>query len=501
MLRMKRPFTRLFWMGLPVGALSVHLYAQQQSAQQRVLPVEDNLTHAVETVMSRGGTPGATAGILSDGQVRYAHAFGYSVLPQGGRAGVPMDLAMAFPIGSNSKLFTATCIMLLQERGKLTVDDPISRWFPELTRAQEITIRNLLTHTSGYPDAAPMPYTYPMITHPIDPRDLIHRWSEKPLGFEPGTRYEYSNTNYTILSLIVERASGMRFHDFLWKNVIEPLHLVGVLDLDEPGGRKQLHVQGYERHALGPMRPDQLEAPGWYFGAGELAMPVTTLLAWDDSILQRTLLSPASYDAMETEFKLKDGSGTGYGFALHVNKLANGKTVFRHGGVVSGYISENVLLPDDGLAFAALTNDFEGHAGEITWALRQLVQPAVGTRVAAALSFPTPPSSPKRSTAKDARAVEARIEQIIRHLQQGHLDRKQFTKDTNFYFDKQTIADYYDTLKPLGTLQDVLLLEEAPDAGMVFRVFRINFTGGALRLSTYTMPDGGLEQFLISRAR
>jgi len=468
------------------------LCATAAPAQQRTIPSQDDLTRTVEAVLRQSGTPGATAAILSGGKIVYAQAFGNAVLPHGGTPAVPALVNMAFPIGSNSKLFTATCIMLLEERGKLNLDDPVARWFPELTRARDITLRNLLTHTSGYRDAAPQAYTFPMITHPVTAIDLIHRWAEEPLSFEPGTRYEYSNTNYTLLSLIVERASGMRFHSFLWANVINPLHLEGVLDLDEPGSRNRLLVQGYERHALGPMRPDHLEAPGWYFGAGQLAMPVTTLIAWDLSILNRTLLSQTSYDAMETEFRLRDGSGTGYGFALHVRTLTGGRIILRHGGSVSGFISENVLLPNDGLAYAALTNDYEGHAGEITSALQQAL------KLNPVLPYERPAVTFTQVAASDATSVEAQTARILRDLQRGHLNRRLFTKDTNFYFDAGTLADFRDSLRKLGSLQEATLLEEAPDAGMTFRVYRVRFAGGAVRLSTYTMSDGRLEQFLVS---
>src|SRR6185437_1406162 len=139
---------------------------------------------------------------------------------------------MHYAVGSISKQFTATCILLLQERGKLKLDDPVAKWFPELTRANDVTIRMLLTHTSGYSDYAPQDYIIPEWTRPTHPIDLVHQWAEKPLDFEPGTKWQYSNTNYVIAGLIVEKVSGESFDRFLSENVLQPLHLHDVLDLN-----------------------------------------------------------------------------------------------------------------------------------------------------------------------------------------------------------------------------------------------------------------------------
>ncbi len=177
---------------------------------------------------------------------------------------------MHYAVGSISKQFTAACILLLAESGKLTLDDPVSRWFPELTRANEVKLRNLLTHTSGYEDYAPQDYTIPAWMKPARPLDIVHEWAEKPLDFDPGTKWQYSNTNFVLAALIVEKASGMPFWQFLETNVLQPLNLKDVLNLDTQ--RELMEPLGYMRNALGPLRPAVLEAPGWYFGDATMAM-------------------------------------------------------------------------------------------------------------------------------------------------------------------------------------------------------------------------------------
>jgi CubicO group peptidase (beta-lactamase class C family) len=175
---------------------------------------------AVHEVMQRTQVPSVSLGIVQDGRIVYTAAFGHA------RLSPPLAATpgMHYAIGSISKQFTTACILLLVQEGKLSLDDPVSRFFPELTRASEVTIRNLLTHTSGYEDYAPQDYTIPAWTHPTTAQAIVHEWATKPLDFDPGTQYQYSNTNFNILGLIVEKASGEPFWQFLSSRVLEPPH-------------------------------------------------------------------------------------------------------------------------------------------------------------------------------------------------------------------------------------------------------------------------------------
>ena len=113
---------------------------------------------------------------------------------------------MRYSIGSISKQFTAAAILLLQEQGKLSLDDKVSKWVPALTSGDEVTIRQLLSHTSGYQDYAPQDYMIPEWEKPISAQQIMDRWAKIPLDFDPGTKWQYSNTNYVIAGVIVEKA-------------------------------------------------------------------------------------------------------------------------------------------------------------------------------------------------------------------------------------------------------------------------------------------------------
>ena len=433
---------------------------------------------AAEQVLHDTGVPSAEVGVVVGGKVVMTAAYGDARID-------PLVQAtpeMKYPIGSISKQFTAAAVLLLQQDGKLSLDDTVSRWFPELTRANEVTMREILSHTSGYEDYAPQDYTIPLWVQPADPLKLVHLWAEKPLDFDPGTQWQYSNTNFVLAALIVEKASGMPYWKFMDSRVIEPLGLKHVINLDTD--RKAVEPLGYMQNALGPLRPAQMEGPGWYFGDASLAMPVESLLDWDISMMNETLLKPMSYKAMETEVKLKDGSGTHYGLGVEVLNRS-GRRVIEHSGEVGGFVAENVVFPDDKVAVAVLTNEEASSAASaIARAILPLVLP------------PTIAAAKAEDTGKAAAEVQAK--EILGGLIAGKIDRTLFTPDCNFYFSQQAIGDFETSLSPLGGIVSLTEGAEELRGGMTFREFAVKFGGGrSLALTTYTMPNGKLEQFLI----
>jgi D-alanyl-D-alanine carboxypeptidase len=434
---------------------------------------------AAQKVLAETGVPSAAVGIVLDGKIVLTTAYGDA------RLSPPLKAtpAMAYPIGSISKQFTATAALLLVQEGKLSLDDPVGKFFPELTRANEVTVRELLSHTSGYEDYAPQDYTIPLWTQPGDPLELVHLWAEKPLDFDPGTQWQYSNTNFVIAALIVQKVSGMPFAQFLATRVLAPAGVKDVLNLNTDQAR--LEVTGYMRNALGPLRPAQLEAPGWYFGDGDLAMPVASLLTWDITLMNRSLLQPASYDAMFTNTKLKDGKTTGYGLGVGVGNR-NGHRFISHGGEVGGFVAQNTVLLDDRIAIAVLTNqEASSAASSIARAITPLLLP----------SLTTTPDDPGKA------AAETQAKSILQGLIAGKIDRSLFTANCNYYFSAETIGDFSASLAPLGPVATLTETSSQLRGGMTFRAFSVKFGEGdkarTVTLTTYTMPNGKLEQFLI----
>jgi CubicO group peptidase (beta-lactamase class C family) len=450
------------------------LAATATASAQLTADTEAKVAAAAEKVLHDTGVPSASVGIAQNGKVVYARAFGLAnVTPP-----KPATASMAYPIGSISKQFTATAVLLLQQEGKLSLDDKVAKYFPELTRANEVSLRNLMTMTSGYEDDLPQDYIIPALRRPTTPEQVMHEWAEKPLDFDPGAEWQYSNTNYATVALIVQKVAGVPFAQFLRQRVLAPLDLQGVFNTYTQ--REKLEVTGYVSNAMAAPRVLPLEAPGWYVGDGDLAMPASTLLAWDIGIMHQSLLSPASYKEFETPFVLKSGESSGYGLGVRI-RMRNGHRELEHSGEVGGYVAENVVYPEDGVAIVALTNEVASSAaGDIVNAITPLVLPAA-----------VPPAA-----APDTFAPQ--LQAILGGLQKGQIDRGLLTPNCITYFDADTLADFQSTLAPLGTVVSATRTYSAPRGGMTFSGYRVAFSGGsAVRVSVAVKPDGKIEQLLV----
>ena len=382
---------------------------------------------------------------------------------------------MRYAIGSISKQFTASALLLLQQDGKLSLDDPVARFVPGLTRGNEVTIRQLLSHTSGYQDFWPQDYVMPMMLKPATPQSIVDRWGKQPLDFDPGTRWQYSNTNYTIAGMVIEKASGMPFFQFVRSRILVPLSLTSASDFD--ASPSAANATGYLRYALGPLRPAPDAGSGWMWAAGELAMTASDLAKWDVSLIKRSLLEPRSYGELETEVRLKNGSGTGYGLGVGV-AMQGGRLMVEHNGEVSGFTAENMVFPDDSAAIVVLTNQ---DAAPASGAIARLITP---------LLFTTDDALVQSKTAQARSIFEA--------LQQGKIDRTLFTSNANAYFSDQALKDFASSLGVLGAPNGFVQTSQQKRGGMVLRVYRATFPGRSLRVWTYETPDGKLEQYQVA---
>src|SRR5690348_8124233 len=173
----------------------VFLGASGISAQEPFNAAVDSIAR---DVLRQTGVPSASLAVVRDGKVVYAQAYGDAKVD----GHVAATTSMRYSIGSISKQFCAGAVLLLVQDGKLSLDDPVSKYFPDLTRAGEVTIRELLSHTSGYQDYWPQDYVMPTMLEPTTAQQIVDRWAKIPLDFDPGTRWQYSNTNYVIAGMI-----------------------------------------------------------------------------------------------------------------------------------------------------------------------------------------------------------------------------------------------------------------------------------------------------------
>jgi D-alanyl-D-alanine carboxypeptidase len=439
---------------------------------QATLPVETaaKIDAAAADVMRTTGVPSASVTVVTGGQIVYVKAYGSARLePE--MAAAP---GMQYPIGSVSKQFTAALLLMLQQDGKLKLDDSVGKYLPGLTRANEVTIRQVLSMTAGYQDFWPEDYVMTSMMVPTEPQHILDVWAKKPLDFEPGTQWQYSNTNYVIAGRIAEIVGGGPLLEQLQARIFKPLGMTGIFNSDA----SRLPVGdpvGYHQHALGPLRPAPQEGAGWMFAAGELAMPASDLAKWDISMMNRSLLQPESYDAMFAETKTKDGKGTGYGLGVEVG-VSQGHRFVEHSGEVSGFVSENIVYPDDKVSVTVLTNEMASSAASLL------------TRKIVAEVLPGDAEAGK---------AEQRALAIFMGLQEGRIDRGQFTELCNAYFDAEALSDFAISLKPLGVPTSFKQTTEEKRGGMIFRVFSVQLHGKSVRVTVYEELDGKLEQYLV----
>jgi D-alanyl-D-alanine carboxypeptidase len=466
-----RRCVRISGVALAIALAVCVLPARGQNAAALSAEISAKVDRAAQQVLTDTGVPSASVAIVKNGQIAYVHAYGNARL----NPAVPARPEMAYSIGSISKQFTSTAMLMLAEQGKLSLDDKVAKYLPALTRANEVTIRELLSHTSGYQDYWPQDYVPPFMTRPISSTEILEEWARKPLDFDPGTKWQYSNTNYVIAGVIIEKVSGEPLLQFLQEHVFAPLKMSGIENVDLKA-LPETDATGYMRYALGPPRVAPKEGPGWLFAAGELAMPAEELAKWDIGILRETLLKHATYKEMETEVRLKDGGATGYALGLSTSDV-DGHKVLRHGGEVSGFTSQNYVFPDDRAAIVVLTNqDASGAAGMIGRQIASLILDNGNNAGAAKL---------------------ARDRKIFEELQHGKIDRALFTSNANAYFTEQALADYGSSLGALGAIQQFVQTGDQLRGGMIFRSYRVSFAKRNVVITIYEMPDGKIEQYLV----
>jgi len=298
------------------------------------------IEHAAQFYRTRDGFMGVVA-LRRAHHLIYEGSYGYAnVAPH-----TPFQRDTRFPIGSLSKQFTAAAILLLQQEGKLKTSDSIHRYYQRAPAAWEnIAIRNLLTQTSGIAD-----FDFGLIHRdsPHRPEEMLNGVLHNPLEFPPGTKFEYANTNYTLLGLVVERVSGQPFCQFLHDRIFRPLHL------NQTGCNWNVHTvkhraYGYHPSPSGPVAFEDDDLSG-LAGAGSLYSTADDLLRWTEALFGHKLLSAVSVREMTTPFL------SGYGYGLSIDG-EGAELDISHNGVVEGFFACLDYIPATRTAVVVLSN-------------------------------------------------------------------------------------------------------------------------------------------------
>ena len=443
---------------------------------QPLTPVEvSQVDQLVTKTLADTGVPSAEIAIVRDGRLVLDKAYGKA------NEGVPATPALPYQIASNSKQFTAMALLLLRDEGKLSLDDPVSKFVSGITDGEKVTIRELLSHTSGLQDFWPQDYSFIDMEQPTTPQHIVDKWAKKPLDFKPGARWQYSNTGYVVAGMIAEKVSGEPLLTYLHRKIFDPLGMTSVRDQDDTN--TPAFPAGYHRNALGPVRVAQQPGRGWLYAAGELSMNAADLAKWDIARMNRAVVPARDWVEQETPVLRTDGRTNGYGLGVY-NHYARERHIIDHGGEAVGFLTQNTVYPDTRDAIIVFTNaDFSGATGTLTSGIEKIVF-----------------NSPEPALAGEGDRL-SEVRSVYDALVGGHVDRSKFTQNLNYYFNPTTLADYRNSLRPLGPPASITM-NGSPRlrGGFVNRNFTIHYKSGKdLTLVTYAEPgaNGRWEQYMI----
>jgi D-alanyl-D-alanine carboxypeptidase len=327
----------------------------QQAAPIADLQTQKNyhatqLTEYFQT-LSSSDLPGFSYLIAKDGRIIVQGAVGLANVEEG----TPNDTNTKFRAASITKQFTAVAILQLAESGVLSLDDPLTKYFPEFTQGQKITIRNLLDHTSGIWDhEKDEDFPFPL-DQAVDPVVHMQYIQKHGLYFEPGEKWNYSGNGYFMLGLIVEKVSNMPLASYLHKKIFNPLGM-------KNSGLYDNHTE-YPNSAIGygikegkPVKEINVNMTTWN-GAAALYTTVNDLFIWNEALHTGKILNNASYKAATTPHEFTNGfvPFVGYGFGLGIEDLS-GKPTIGHPGRIYGFHSDILRLPDDNITYIFLSN-------------------------------------------------------------------------------------------------------------------------------------------------
>jgi|ERR1043166_3695795 CubicO group peptidase (beta-lactamase class C family) len=449
-------------------AAVVRCHAQETKAPEKfdVGAIDSYLSSQVR----EKGRVGLSVAIVRNGEVVLAKGYGRRSLQ-----GLPVDADTQFAIGSVTKQFTCACVLLLAQDGKLAVRDKVAKYYPKLTRASDVTLLDLMNHSSGYPDYYPLDFVDRRMQKPISEDDLIQQYAGGGLDFEPGTEWSYSNTGFILLGRIVEKVSGRSFGDFLEGRILKPLGLKHTTLGPNPKGDV---ATGYTSFALSSAEPVAPEAEGWLGGAGAIYSTPSDLAKWDMALISGKVLKPKFYQLMTTARELSNGISTGYGCGLVVG-VQERRVVLRHGGAVSGFNAFNSVVPSSRSAVVLLCNKDGG--------LGSLPDTLLGLILKAESNVPKVSGLP---------ALEA-VKKIFAQFQAGVVDRSQFSPEFNYYLSDEKLAGAAQRLKPLGSPIQASVLRIRERGGLEVTTTVLSFMKKNLEVLMYRAPNGKVEQFFI----
>ena len=334
-----------------IGAVfSGAAHAQYQMPSEEALA---SLHEAVEETLEKSNIPGGLIAVYQNGKILHIKPFGLANV----ELDVPVSEKSVFEIGSISKQFATATVMMLAEEGKLSVDDPISKYLNSLPSEWiAVTIKQLMLHQSGIPDYEEI-RSYDVYRYRLTPEEVIKIGHSRPMDFSPGTGYYYSNTGYYLLSMIIEQIEAMPLRGVLQKRIFKPLGMTQTRFAD-PAAIIKHRAAGYWENKVGDLINRNPTEYSSTLAAGGLLTSAGDMAKWDAALNGDTLLSAKSKAEMWQSGKLPDGSETGYGYGWVVSLYDDSYKRQSHSGQVGGFTSFYTRFPKQGLSTMLFINRY-----------------------------------------------------------------------------------------------------------------------------------------------
>jgi CubicO group peptidase (beta-lactamase class C family) len=447
------------WLVVAAAALA----ACQTAAAPAVASFDARLREAA----AHSGAPGMVAAIYRDGAIAEIYAWGGADCTGAGSA----DPFAAWEVGSISKEMTAVGVLKLWEQGLLDLDANVGAYLDDIPQAwRRVTLRQLLTHTSGVPDyeEAGGYGVYETSPTPQQVFDIVHNG---PLEFEPGARWSYSNTNYFLLSLVIQRVSGMRFGDYMRARVFDPLGMhhtfvsgyapAGVAI--EPGCRPGEEANGRAGARI-PVRPISEAST---FGAGGILSTLQDWALWDDALRDGRLLSERGMRELTTPQRLANGEDTGYAFGLEIQPF-RGERSISHSGQTQGFVALYQTFPARGAGVMVFANQYHANPGPVMNALIMRAVPELSYDRLALTADPDP--------ARGALLARALRQAVLGEQPSDLLDADmvRFATEAGYAADRALMAPYVTGMQRLDYVQQ----QTVPGADGPRFLYRVTRTDG-----------------------
>jgi CubicO group peptidase (beta-lactamase class C family) len=430
----------------------------------------------VERVMKSRHIPGVSITVLKGGVIVLAKGYGLANV----ELAVPATQDTVYQLASVTKTFTATAIMLLIRDDKLTLDDRIAERLPDLPAAwDKVTVRQLLNHTSGIKSYTSVRDFEKTVRKDYARREILDLVAKEPLEFTPGEKWNYSNTGYFLLGMLIEKVAGKPYGEVMDERIFKPLEMTRTRTNDLRAVIRD-RAQGYEWDGK-ELRNGEYTSPTQPFAAGMLVSTVGDLAKWDAALANHTLLDESTLAKMWTPTRLGKGEA-GYGFGWGVSKVA-GHRLVSHGGGIPGFSTEISRFIDDKLTVIVLTNLEGGQAESIARGIAGCFVPALAEKASEPIA-----DNDKPTTKRLRGMVEAALK--------GEADPRLFTEESGKVLVPR-IKELKRGLAPLGDLKSFQLVERKEGGQGVHLRYRAGFAGAALKVLFVLDKSGKIAGVLL----